>query len=123
MYLWAARDPVRAASALLSVPAINAGMLARVRESLRSSGALALFLGPVTGTPYKIYAVESGESGVPLLLFLAVSIPARGLRFLILAIGVDCASRGPLAPWPLIRKRALVAGLWAVFYVAYFSLR
>ena len=98
-------------------------MLARVRESLLSSGALALFLGPLTGTPYKIYAVESSASGVSLLVFLAVSIPARGLRFLILALVVDGASRGPLAAWPLTRKRALVAGLWAVFYAAYFSWR
>ena len=123
MYLWGARDPAGVSSVLLSVPAIGPGMLEKVRGSLASNGALALFVGPVTGTPYKIYAAESGAAGLSLAVFLAVSVPARGLRFLLLTLAAGAASRGPFARLPLSRRRALVGGLWAVFYAVYFAVK
>ena len=123
LYRWGKADPSGAASALLAVPAIGQGMIQDVRNSLASRGLVALFLGPLKGTPYKIYAVASGEMGVSLPLFLLVSIPARGVRFLAVTLAASWASRGPLASWPLARKRALAVALWTVFYAAYFALK
>jgi membrane protein YqaA with SNARE-associated domain len=123
MFFWGSTDPAGAASALLSVPAISREMLEKVHEGLASTGALALFLGPVTGTPYKIYAVESGALGLSPLVFLLVSVPARDLRFVVLALATDRVSRGLVAFWPLPLKRLAVAALWTAFYVFYFAVK
>lgn len=40
------------------IPAIAPPMLARVARELADSGALAIMLGPLSGTPYKAYAVD-----------------------------------------------------------------
>jgi membrane protein YqaA with SNARE-associated domain len=123
LYCWGKADPSGAASALLAVPAISQGMIEDVRSSLVSRGLVTLFLGPLKGTPYKIYAAASGSMGLSLPLFLLVSIPARGVRFLAVTLAVSWASRSPLAAWPLARKRALAIALWAVFYAGYFALK
>ena len=121
-YLWGRADLSRATSALLSVPAIGPRMIEDVRNSLASNGLAALFLGPLKGTPYKIYAVVSGGMGLGLPAFLLVSVPARGIRFLAVTFAVSWISRGPLAAWPLRRKKTLAIALWAAFYAAYFAL-
>jgi membrane protein YqaA with SNARE-associated domain len=123
LYRWGQADPAGATSALLAVPAIGQGMIQDVRSSLASQGFVALFLGPLKGTPYKIYAVASGDIGLSLPAFLLVSIPARGVRFLVMTLAASRASRGPLASWPLARKRVLTIALWTVFYTAYFALK
>ena len=48
-------------------------MIAAVREQLDSRGIFALFVGPLVGTPYKIYALEAAGAGFGLLMFLAVT--------------------------------------------------
>lgn len=123
LYRWGRADPSGATSALLAVPAIGPGMIQDVRSGLASNGLVALFLGPLKGTPYKIYAVVSGESGLSLPLFLLVSIPARGVRFIGMTLAASWVSHGPLSSWPLRRKRALAIGAWTVFYAVYFALR
>jgi hypothetical protein len=123
MYRWGHADPSGATSALLAVPAVGFGVIQDVRDSLASRGLTALFLGPLRGTPYKIYAVSSGDMGLSLPAFLLVSIPARGIRFLIMTLAASWASRGPLESWPLARKRALAIALWTAFYAAYFALK
>lgn len=111
-----------AANALLdAVPAISPSMIARVQSGLASSGPLALFLGPLTGTPYKIYAAQSGALGLGLPEFLLISVPARGLRFALLVLGTFWASTGRLSAWSLRKKRLVLALLWVVFYAAYFA--
>ena len=123
LYLWGRADPSGATSALLAVPAIGQAMIQDVRSDLASRGLAALFLGPLKGTPYKIYAVASGDMGIGLPLFLLVSVPARGIRFLIVTLTVSWASGGPLASWPLGRKRVLAIALWTMFYAVYFALK
>jgi membrane protein YqaA with SNARE-associated domain len=123
MYAWGSKDPEGAAGALAAVPAVSRRMIEQVRSSLSSTGFLSLFIGPLTGTPYKIYAVESGAVGASLPLFLLVSIPARGARFLLVALAASWASRRPLGDWPLRRKRAAAIVLWVVFYAVYFALK
>jgi membrane protein YqaA with SNARE-associated domain len=123
LYLWGRADPSGATSALLAVPAIGQGMIQDVRNGLASRGLVALFLGPLKGTPYKIYAVLSGDMGLSLPLFLLVSLPARGMRFLFVTLAASWASRDPLAAWPLGRKRVVAIALWTVFYAVYFAVK
>ncbi len=121
MFAWGARDPVAARALLDRVPSISRGMIERVEGEIAERGAVATVLGPLRGTPYKIYAALSGEKGEGLARFLAVSVLARLPRFLLLtlaAAGVSALLRG----WSLGRKRALHAALWGAFYGAYFAL-
>lgn len=122
MYTWGARDAAAARALLERVPAISQGMVARVEEEIAAHGALAIFAGPLRGTPYKTYAVLAGERGEGLGRFLALSVPARLLRFLLLTLLAAWVAARPLAGWSLRAKRALHAALWGAFYSAYFLL-
>lgn len=123
MYLWGLLDVAGAEAVLDLIPAIDPHMIEGVRRSLTDSGLFAVFLGPLAGTPYKIYAVESGSLGVGLPLFLLVSIPARGVRFVLLTALAAWISRRPLAGWPLNRKRVLGILAWSGFYILYFTVK
>jgi len=121
MYCWGAADPEAAREMLGWVPAINTAMIARVQAELHAIGVPAIFLGPLLGVPYKIYAVEAAAAGIGIATFLAVSIPARLIRFLVVTM-VAWAFSAALAGRTTARFRlALLAGAWAVFYAAYFA--
>ena len=122
MYGWGAANPEAARDMLDWVPAIDPAMIAKVRIALREDGVTAMFLGPLYGVPYKIYAVEAAGTGISLAAFLAISIPARMLRFLLLTIGswaISAALSGRTSPR---FRTGLLAGVWAVFYAAYFTI-
>ena len=122
MHFWGSIDPPGALAVLDAVPAIGPAMIEDVHASLERAGATAIFLGPLTGTPYKIYAVMTGSMGTSLLLFLLVSLPARSLRFLALTLVTAWVSRQrPFRHWSVTRKRLLLSGLWLVFYIGYFA--
>lgn len=123
MYRWGASDSAAAMAALDAVPAVGPTMLAAVERGVAEHGLLSIFAGPITGTPYKIYAVVSGATGVPLGAFLAVSVPARGIRFLLLTLGASWVAERWLARWSPTRKRWLAAACWLAFYVVYFALK
>jgi hypothetical protein len=57
-------------------------MFADVETSFRERGLGAIFLGPLTGIPYKIYAVHA-PSHVGEAAFLAATVPARARRFFV----------------------------------------
>lgn len=123
MYLWGRHDVERAGEVLAMLPAIDGLMLARVGEDLERLGALATFLGPLSGTPYKIYAAMSPEAGIALAMFLAISIPARLIRF-VLIVGITAlVSRTLLSRWPARARLYLLLMLWALFYTVYFLAR
>jgi membrane protein DedA with SNARE-associated domain len=123
MYGWGAADPATARAALDYVPAIDPAMIGGVRETLQQEGIAAVFLGPLMGVPYKIYAVEAGASGIGLAAFLAVSIPARLMRFLLLALGAWAISSTLSRYMALLSRIALLAGGWMAFYAVYFSIQ
>jgi len=120
MYLWGARDPAGAIALLERIPAIGPQMLQRVAREQQGEGTLALLLGPLSGTPYKTYAVLAGQAALPLPAFLLVSIPARLGRFLLvtlLAAGVGRLLQQRLSPGG---RRLLLTAFWVRFYTAYF---
>src|SRR5262245_25681988 len=77
MYGWGGVDRDSAVAALDYVPAINRDMIDSVEEQINNHGIGALFFGPLTGTPYKIYAVQAGAGHLGLASFLLVSAPVR----------------------------------------------
>jgi membrane protein YqaA with SNARE-associated domain len=123
MWHWGASDVADARHALLGVPALGPDLLARVQGQTRQGWALHLALGPLSGTPYKIYAVEAGAAGVNPFVFAAVSFLARLPRFLLttsLTAWVRSLLRRatvPLSPY------LLLALAWVVNYAIYFYLR
>ncbi|MGH7645928.1 MAG: hypothetical protein ACREMR_10125 [Gemmatimonadales bacterium] len=123
MYQWGRADPGAARAALDAVPAIGAAMIVEVERGLAATGLPALVLGPLIGTPYKIYAVAGGGLGLGLGPFLLVSVPARGVRFVLVTLVAAWVSRGPLAAWPLGRKRAVALAVWVAFYGVYLAVK
>ena len=120
--LWAfgRADVAHGKELLVLLPAIDAAMIADVGRQLESSGLPALFAGPVTGTPYKIYALQSGGLGIGLVQFLLVSVPARMLRFIIVTLADGGVSK-LLERWLNLRCRQLVLAVsWLAFYAWYF---
>jgi membrane protein YqaA with SNARE-associated domain len=123
MFGWAAQDAKDARDAVARVPFVKARMFAHVHASYQAHGAGAIFLGPLTGTPYKIYAVEAPEF-IGRGRFLLNTAPARGERFVFV-----WAVFGALGTW-LRRSRkwttgrlAVVPGVfWVLFYAVNWSL-
>ena len=114
-------DRDRSARLLAAVPAISPAMVERVEEVMREHGPASMMLGPVRGTPYKIYARTAGTQGQPLCAVLLWTIPARGTRFVLVA-----AVAG-LYGWlvrRITRRMGWLLGpyflVWAMFYARYF---
>lgn len=110
-------------NALTSVPGISADMVTDVARQLDEQGWVALVLGPTRGVPYKIYACTLGHGEASFGTFMALSVPARMLRFLAVTGGV--AGLGKLADRLGLSQKGksviFVAG-WAGFYTWYFTL-
>jgi len=119
MYLWGQHDVEQVGSALAAVPAISEAMLARVGADLERIGSLATLLGPLSGTPYKIYAALSPEAGISLVAFGLVSIPARVIRFLLVTTITSWIAGTLLRDASDRCRLSLLLALWAVFYMAY----
>lgn len=122
MYEWGAVDPAVAVDTVESLPGIGSHMIERVRAELASQGILAMILGPLSGTPYKVYAVQAAKAGVDEGLFILMSLPARLPRFLLVSLAAALASR-------FLQSRGFgrwtypiwfVA--WTGFYALYFAL-
>lgn len=121
MYGLGAADVEGARQALEAVPGVSRSMIARVGDELNRYGMVALFWGPMTGTPYKIYAVEAGVNGMGLYQFALVSVPARLSRFVVVTL---IASGGASLLRRVVVRRMLLwlwALLWLGFYTWYFG--
>jgi len=111
-------DPLR--TVFTSIPAINESMLNNVRDQLQDSGLVALFIGPLVGTPYKLYAIEAAQLGYGLFIFLLISIPARLMRFVIVTAVSAAASRALNRFIDLRTLCVLHICVWISFYSWYF---
>lgn len=104
---------------LLHLPGIHPWVLDQVGMELQTHGVMAVFLGPLQGIPYKIYAVLSGQEGLRFLPLMLVSMPARLLRFSLLT-ALAAAGGRVLRPLSLRGKLMVHVCLWVGFYVMYF---
>lgn len=117
MYAWGRSSPDGAEAALAKVPAIDERTIRRVRGELERSGALAVALGPLRTTPYKIYAVEAGALELPPAAVLAASVPSRLVRFLLTVLVVTLLVRYPMRGWSLDRQRLALGLFWVAIYL------
>ena len=60
-------------------------VFARFNSWYDAYGGLAVFAGGLSPIPYKVVALASGTFGMNLLLFLGISLLARGARFFLVA--------------------------------------
>ncbi len=121
MWLWGRFDPDSARAIFELLPAMGGDSIASVEKQLADSGITALFLGPLGGTPYKIYAVEAANLGYGLAIFLAVSIPARLTRFVLVTIVSGVASRVLRRRFSMRTVQMIHVGCWALFYAWFFT--
>ena len=120
MFAWGRVDVVSARAALDALPAIRPDMIEEVRSDLKELGLPALFGGPPRGVPYKIYAVEWGALGGGLAGFLLFTVPARVLRFLLVAAIATLVRRSLLRRFSTGTCRMVHFALWLSFYAWYF---
>jgi membrane protein YqaA with SNARE-associated domain len=122
MFFWAQTNPDSAVAAVKRVPFVTNQMFAHVETGFGTNGMVAVYVGPMTGTPYKIYAVEAPKF-VSFISFLLATIPARGWRFILVSL-FSAACAGVLRKYwdknlrRLIRWHALA---WTAFYIFYWT--
>ncbi|MEZ5959074.1 MAG: hypothetical protein R3C30_01425 [Hyphomonadaceae bacterium] len=122
MFFWATQNFAAAREAVLAVPSISEAMAARAEAAMAANWFLATFLGPLSSTPYKVYAILAPGAGAPLPLFALASIAARLPRFLIVSVGVSLIVRF-LGRWLSARQLLwLLIGAWLLFYAVFFTL-
>jgi hypothetical protein len=112
--------PASSRAILVSIPGISDRMIGEAGVQIEQHGASAVFLGPLRGIPYKIYAVQWSWQHRPLLEFLLASIPARAIRFAltsVLASMIAAPLRARLRERTLVHIHLLA---WTAFYTAYF---
>ena len=122
MYVWGSTHPGAAAAFLEYVPAVSAEMIEGVEDSLQQNGLWALFTGPSSGIPYKVYGVKVGTLQISFLFFFLVSIPARLVRFVLTVLITRVIAHRLLRRWPEKRKLQILAGFWIVLYAAFWTL-
>jgi membrane protein YqaA with SNARE-associated domain len=120
MYAFGLQWPDTARFFLGHIPGISAGLIDSVEIQVRDHGLTALMLGPLRGTPYKIYAVDWGARGGNFLFFMLASVPARYIRFLVTALLANAVTL-LLTPWTKRNVRTEMT-IWALFWVAFYSL-
>lgn len=120
MYAAGRRRHQAVRSFLLRIPGIGPAMLARVADEIDRRGFLAVLLGPLSGTPYKAYAVECGRRRLSPGAFLAISIPARIIRFAAATALAAWLAHGLFPSLSTAGKLTTWAVAWAGFYAWYF---
>lgn len=122
MFFWALANPDSARAAVTKVPFVTEQMFAHVHAGFRKSGILAVYVGPVTGTPYKIYAVAAPKF-LSFTSFVVATAPARGWRFILVSL-FSAACAGVLRRgWnKSLRQLTLLHALaWTAFYIFYWT--
>lgn len=123
LFNWSCSNPRGAHEAVAKVPFVTAKMFERVHASYRMHGLGAVFLGPLLGTPYKIYAVEAPEF-LSRAAFLWGTVPARAERFLLVwaAFGIAGALLRRFHKWTVSQLVILHGSFWAVVYACYWGI-
>jgi membrane protein YqaA with SNARE-associated domain len=118
VYLWGVRDPATVRAVFDALPAISPGLIDGIGAHWQQLGVWAPLVGAFSGVPYKLYAAQAAGH-VGLGTFVALSVVARGARFLVFALVAHAIARWAT---PRIGTRRVLAawlGLWIVGYAAY----
>ena len=122
MYYWGQADLEKVARILHRVPLIPAKDIAKVQADLQKSGPAAMLFGPLFGIPYKIYA-SYAHRFTSIAVFLLISIPARGVRFFVIALVTPYIFERFFPGVTYALQVQLVLALWFVLYVFYFFMK
>ncbi|MDQ0466819.1 hypothetical protein QO010_004615 [Caulobacter ginsengisoli] len=117
MYVWSQRDPAAALSAVAAIPSVSDAMIAQARTDIARDGWLVAALkGPMSSTPYKVYAMLAPSSGASLPAWMAAAFPVRLPRFIVVALAFALARR--LAQGRISRRglTILFSAGWVLFY-------
>ncbi len=121
-FAWGFKDPEGARRAVGRVPFVTPAMLEKVEKDFDAYGVWAMCRGPMSGIPYKAYAVQAGPR-FSWPAFLLSSVPARLERFLIVW-ALFTALCAPLRSKVLARPGwalSLHAAYWIVVYAFYWG--
>lgn len=122
MYYWGQANIKTVARVLEKIPAIQHADLESVRLDLEKSGIKAIFWGPIYGIPYKIYAAHA-HLITSIFMFLLISIPARMVRFALVALTLPYVIEKLLPrASPALQIQAVIF-LWVIIYAVYFFLK
>ena len=122
VFWWSSADPTGARATVLAVPAISEAMAARAETAMAGNWFLATLLGPLSSTPFKLYAVLAPHAGASLPAFAAASVVARLPRFLVVSAGVAFIGRWVQPRVSRVRLTWLLGAFWLVFYAVFFAL-
>jgi membrane protein YqaA with SNARE-associated domain len=112
MYFWGAMNSDVAVATVTAVPAVGPEMMERAFAALRENGPAATILGPLTATPYKVYAVQAPAAGIPYWLFMLITPLARLPRFLLVTLFAGGVAH-------LLRGRVGTRTLYALWFAAW----
>ena len=82
MFFFAVNNPEKAVNAVLKVPFVTEKMNEQVINDFEKFGCWALCVGPTSGIPYKLYAVNAPKY-ISFPTFLFTTIPSRLERFIV----------------------------------------
>jgi membrane protein YqaA with SNARE-associated domain len=122
MYILGANNPTGMNHVLVSIPLIHINMVDLAYSQLQSAGLVMMVTGPKEGIPYKVFAVQSGILGLPLLQFVLMTIPARMIRFVIVVLLVGTIGvifRKFIKKYPIVFV-VTYAYVWLCIYIAYY---
>jgi hypothetical protein len=89
-----------------------------VEAGYQKNGMAAVYLGPMWGTPYKLYAVEAPRffRATP---FLLTTIPARGWRFVLVRLSAAACAPILSRRWNKSARELTIlhALAWTLFYI------
>lgn len=121
MYCWAFFYPLPAYHFLTYVPAIFPKLILQVNHQLLPKPFYSLFIAPLKGIPYKIYAVAFGTQKITFIKFIVTSYFARLFRFLLITgAGVVIVSflKNHMTEKAIVYVHLIV---WAMVYILYFG--
>lgn len=121
IFMWSSFNSEYVETIMLSIPAVHEYMIEHVHNSMADSTFFALITGPLFGVPYKLFAAAAPEyTGI--VLFLAVTIPARLLRFLAVSVIAYVLSHYVFKTMSMRVKIIIWLCVWIIVYVIYFSI-
>ena len=101
---------------LVQAPLVTEAMVAAAREALAQQGTVGLLSQPLSGIPYKAFALQAAPAGLELPGYLLMSAVARGVRFVAVALVAAVLARALRHLW----ERAL--HLFLVLYAVSFGI-
>lgn len=122
IYAWAQTDPGSVYAVFDAMPAISAELLAAATVAMAAvDWPIGLVKGAFSGTPYKTFAAGAGVVERDLITFLAVSAPARLLRFAVV-VGATAYLRMHFRLWGIERMLlpTVLIG-WVGFYAWFWT--